>query len=639
MAMGGGAGLLIAVVAALVFGVDLNSLPVGGSSGPAEAMTRVPDRRGRERAARLPDRRDGQPHPGVLGRRARGSTSRRTRSSSAARSRPAAATRRAPVGPFYCPRGRSRSTSISTSSRRSRAQLGARGGPFAEAYVLAHEYGHHVQNLTGVLERARGGRHGRRKRRGRGRAPGRLLRGRLGERTRSSTGFIEELTQDDIDRALDAAAAVGDDRIQERTQGQVNPETWTHGSAEQRQQWFTTGYRTRRPGRLRHLRRLAGSRRVTLSARFRHEVGTSRHRHVHGFGPYGGFVARKAATAWGEAAVVDEVRLPQRAGAKRFAASRRSSSRRRAARSYVRFAYTTDGTTRRGPVTLRPGRRRLGGARPASGRWPARSGARASPSGEGGGRGRRGLSERARSGGREASRSRAASTSDARTSAPSPEPSSGSTACSGCGMRPMTFAVLVHDAGDVGHGAVRVLAVGVAEHDLAVRVELGEELGRRVPAAVAVLDRDRERLARLAAARERRVRPLDPDIRRRGRRRRATGSGAGRRAGARPRRGSGSRCRSRARARPRRRRRRPRASPARSGRSRPRAGSRRTRTRPGGRPRPRAAVSSSRVPDEDRVGAERGERPAGVAVVVRAGEDEDGDLRADLGHASPTSIS
>ena len=105
--------------------------------------------------------------------------------------------------------------------------------------MLAHEYGHHVQDLLGDLgsgssqQGAQGDRCGPSCRPTATPASGRT--------TPSQTGYIVDLTQADIADGLDAAAAVGDDRIQSETQGQVNPETWTHGSSAQRQQWFTTG--------------------------------------------------------------------------------------------------------------------------------------------------------------------------------------------------------------------------------------------------------------------------------------------------------------------------------------------------------------------------------------------------------------
>ena len=149
------------------------------------------------------------------------------------------------VGPFYCPSDQLVYIDLGFFDDLS-AQFGAKDTPFVEAYVLAHEYGHHVQNLLGTLDRVRRGGTGPESAAVRSELQADCYAGVWAAHA-VETGFLEELTQADINEGLDAAAAVGDDRIQEATQGQVNPERWTHGSSEQRRRWFSKGYETGKP--------------------------------------------------------------------------------------------------------------------------------------------------------------------------------------------------------------------------------------------------------------------------------------------------------------------------------------------------------------------------------------------------------
>ena len=149
------------------------------------------------------------------------------------------------TGPFYCPADQKVYLELGFFDEL-QSRFGAKGGDFAIAYVIAHEFGHHIQTVTGVSQSVQD-------------------QTQQDPSRQNELSVLQELQADclagvwafsaasdveagDIDEALSAAAAVGDDRIQEATTGRIEKEGWTHGSAEQRKKWFTTGFTSGDPG-------------------------------------------------------------------------------------------------------------------------------------------------------------------------------------------------------------------------------------------------------------------------------------------------------------------------------------------------------------------------------------------------------
>lgn len=151
------------------------------------------------------------------------------------------------VGPFYCPQDRKLYLDLSFFNEMSQ-RLGA-SGDFAQAYVIAHEVGHHVQNLLGIAEKVS------RLQRQSGEADGNALSVRMelqadclagvwGYHANRDRSLIEP---GDFEEGLAAASAIGDDRLQKMSRGYVQPESWTHGSSQQRKAWLRKGLDTGDP--------------------------------------------------------------------------------------------------------------------------------------------------------------------------------------------------------------------------------------------------------------------------------------------------------------------------------------------------------------------------------------------------------
>lgn len=240
----GGVGIVIVLIAGLVFGVDLTPLLQGSGDGSAPVTRQagpnvIDDETEQFVSVVLADTEE------VWDRefsRRGGQYSRPTLVLFSGSVNSACGQASAAVGPFYCP-GDARVYLDTDFFRILEQQLGARG-EFARAYVIAHEIGHHVQNLIGVMDETAAAR------RGADEAGANAISVRVelqadcfaGVWARGAHDMFGALEPGDIEAALDAASRIGDDALQRRAQGYVVPDSFTHGSSAERRRWFARGF-------------------------------------------------------------------------------------------------------------------------------------------------------------------------------------------------------------------------------------------------------------------------------------------------------------------------------------------------------------------------------------------------------------
>ena len=235
LAVGGGGLGIVGLLIALAFGIDLSQLTGGGGDAQDTGAVSTSDLAERCRTGADADRDEDCRVVGIVtsvqsywATQVQGYEPAKTQLFSQATTTGCGSATSA-VGPFYCPPDKGVYLDL-TFFDVLRTDYGAQGGDFAVAYVIAHEYGHREQGGSVRLE-----------------LQADCYAGAWAANAVKS-GFVT-ISDSDIEEGLSAAAAVGDDRIQDKTSGRVDPESWTHGSAAQRQKWFRTGLSTGDPAR------------------------------------------------------------------------------------------------------------------------------------------------------------------------------------------------------------------------------------------------------------------------------------------------------------------------------------------------------------------------------------------------------